>query len=36
MAKCAIDLDDLTAMRADISKLANQMNKLTMSQAQQM
>ncbi|XP_019263643.1 PREDICTED: uncharacterized protein LOC109241362 [Nicotiana attenuata] len=31
-----IELDDFSAMRADIARLANQMNKMTMNQAQQM
>ncbi|XP_019257998.1 PREDICTED: uncharacterized protein LOC109236256 [Nicotiana attenuata] len=31
-----IELDDFSAMRADIAKLANQMNRMTMQQTQQM
>ncbi|XP_019228198.1 PREDICTED: uncharacterized protein LOC109209391 [Nicotiana attenuata] len=31
-----IELDDFSAMRADIAKLANQMNRMTMHQTQQM
>ncbi|XP_075077572.1 uncharacterized protein LOC107809821 [Nicotiana tabacum] len=31
-----LELDDFSAMRADIAKLANQMNRMTMNQTQQM
>ncbi|XP_070035524.1 uncharacterized protein [Nicotiana tomentosiformis] len=35
-AASVIELDDFSAMRADIARLENQMNKMTMHQAQQM
>ncbi|XP_070055457.1 uncharacterized protein [Nicotiana tomentosiformis] len=35
-AACVIELDDFSAMREDIARLANQMNKMTMHHAQKM
>nr|XP_016443067.1 PREDICTED: uncharacterized protein LOC107768453 [Nicotiana tabacum] len=35
-ATCVIELDDFSAMREDIARLANQMNKMTMHHAQKM